>query len=326
MLCTPSGELNPDAKGFTRKPLHTCNLFGHWPRKKKWNWWGVGDGRRFLSLVLADLDYMGLAGMAWIDLEADTCLEWEVPLPLAMGLRLKEKVHDEARFRGPGIDIRLEPVAAGVHVRLSGYRVNQPSLRADLLIRQPPELESLGVVIPWDDSHFQYTSKHNSMPATGRVQVGQDVYHFPEGESFGFQDFGRGIWPYQTHWNWATGVGQTSHGLLGLQFGGKWTDGTGFTENGLFLNGKLHKIHQRINFHEGRRGVKEPWLLVSEDGKTVRLELRPQHLMEKQMNLGAVASDLAVAYGRFNGKVRIGGQAIDVENLFGWAEEHKARW
>ena len=35
-LCDPEGNLNPEAVGWSRHPLHHCNLRGHWPRKKRW--------------------------------------------------------------------------------------------------------------------------------------------------------------------------------------------------------------------------------------------------------------------------------------------------
>ena len=35
---------------------------------------------------------------------------------------------------------------------------------------------------------------------------------------------------------------------VGLNMGAKWTDGTGMNENGILLNGCLHKIHEDIVF------------------------------------------------------------------------------
>ncbi|MET8551707.1 DUF2804 family protein [Micromonospora zamorensis] len=41
-----------------------------------------------------------------------------------------------------------------------------------------------------------------------------------------------------TAWNWAAGAAPGR----AIQLGGKWTDGTRVTENGLFVDGRLHKI------------------------------------------------------------------------------------
>ncbi|MBI2724214.1 MAG: hypothetical protein HYX50_04035 [Chloroflexi bacterium] len=34
-LCDDGGRLRPDAVGWSRRPLHTCNVSGHTPRKKR---------------------------------------------------------------------------------------------------------------------------------------------------------------------------------------------------------------------------------------------------------------------------------------------------
>ncbi|MBE2198896.1 MAG: hypothetical protein IAE79_09825 [Anaerolinea sp.] len=34
-LCLPNGRLNPAAVGWSRAPLHRCNLHGRWPGKKR---------------------------------------------------------------------------------------------------------------------------------------------------------------------------------------------------------------------------------------------------------------------------------------------------
>nr|BFE82799.1 hypothetical protein GCM10020093_054000 [Planobispora longispora] len=39
-LCLPDGRLNPEAVGWTRRPLHRANLRG-WGRAKRWEYWGI---------------------------------------------------------------------------------------------------------------------------------------------------------------------------------------------------------------------------------------------------------------------------------------------
>ena len=35
---------------------------------------------------------------------------------------------------------------------------------------------------------------------------------------------------------------------IGLNFGGKWTDGTGMTENAVFVDGVMTKMHEDVIF------------------------------------------------------------------------------
>jgi hypothetical protein len=43
-LCAPDGTLSPAALGWSRRPLHRCNLSGHLLRKKRWEYWCVANG------------------------------------------------------------------------------------------------------------------------------------------------------------------------------------------------------------------------------------------------------------------------------------------
>ena len=79
-------------------------------------------------------------------------------------------------------------------------------LRADILVERPSEHETLNVVIPWSDMQFQFTSKQNTLPASGFVQLGDERYEFTA-PSFGCLDYGRGVWPEHTRWNWGAASG-----------------------------------------------------------------------------------------------------------------------
>jgi hypothetical protein len=46
-------------------------------------------------------------------------------------------------------------------------------------------------------------------------------------------DVGRGRWPSEITWNWGGGAGRCGDHVVGLQFGAKWTAGSGYTENGI---------------------------------------------------------------------------------------------
>ena len=47
--------------GWSRTPLHRCNLSAHPLRKKRWDYWCVTSATHLLSLTYTDLDYVGLA-------------------------------------------------------------------------------------------------------------------------------------------------------------------------------------------------------------------------------------------------------------------------
>jgi len=61
-LCRPDGSLNRDSAGWSRHPLHTCNLPATLPRKKQWNYWAVTSSDLLFSATIADVDRLQLGG------------------------------------------------------------------------------------------------------------------------------------------------------------------------------------------------------------------------------------------------------------------------
>ena len=47
-------------------------------------------------------------------------------------------------------------------------------------------------------------------------------------------------------WNWGAGSGVVDGRVIGVQVGGRWTDGTGSTENALVVDGRVHKISEEL--------------------------------------------------------------------------------
>src|SRR5574341_2433295 len=66
-LCTRKGLLRRASVAWSRLPLHTCNTRGHWPRKKKWNYWAVTSDRFLFSATEANLEDTGIVLIDCVD-------------------------------------------------------------------------------------------------------------------------------------------------------------------------------------------------------------------------------------------------------------------
>ncbi len=135
-------------------------------------------------------------------------------------------------------------------------------------------------MIPWRETRFQFTSKHQAQPAHGILTIGDDERRFggDRGDAWEVVDVGRGRWPYRNVWNWGGCAGHTDDGehVIGLQFGGKWTAGTGATENGLIIDGRLTKIDDELeSIYDWDRPL-EPWSVRAPDG-SVDVALQPRY-------------------------------------------------
>jgi hypothetical protein len=149
---------------------------------------------------------------------------------------------------------------------------------------------------------------------------------FEPGSAFACLDFGRGIWPYRTVWNWAAFSGRSGADVVGLNMGDKWTDGTGMNENGILLNGRHFKVFDDIIFEYDDRDFMSPWRMRSESSEAVRLEFTPFYDKISSANLLVIRSKCHQLFGHYSGTLQADGRTIPINGILGWAEEQRARW
>jgi len=316
-LCTPGGRLDPRAIGFTRTPLHHANLRG-WGRSKRWEYWAIVTPTHVLAVTLASLDYVGLVSLFVLDRARSTERSQDGLAPLARGIVLPDRSGvGRASGRAGGVSITLEEEPAGTRIRCDARGVS-----IDVLALRPAGHESLGVVVPWSRRLFQYTVQDVGRPAQGRAPFeGRSIEIDPQ-SSFAVLDHGRGRWPYRNTWNWAAGHDAARD--VSLQLGGKWTDGTGSTENGLFVQGRLHKIGETVRWHYDRKRFLAAWRI---EGERLAVTMRPFHDRHARVPLGVISFDVHQCFGTFEGWVLDdSGSRVSVDGLVGWAEEANNRW
>lgn len=236
-------------------------------------------------------------------------------VPLATGAVFPDRSGEGlARVGGGGVRVAIRQGASG-----STVRVEAPGVELDLTVPLPDGHESLGVVVPWGQNRFQYTVKDLGRPAHGKLVLAGVEHAIGDG-AFAVLDHGRGKWPYSIVWNWAAGCRDG----LALQLGGKWTDGTGSTENALFVEGRMHKIGDELAWDYDRTDWLRPWKIT---GARVEAEFHPFHEKVARTNLGVVGSETHQCFGHFTGRARADdGSWIDLDGLTGWAEEARNRW
>lgn len=333
-LCTPDGRsLNPAARGWSRTPLHLCNLRGGWGRTKRWDYWAILAGDLTIAATYADVDYLGIANVWWCDLPSGRTGGRDVGLPLAPGFGLPDLPGTAPlRYSGKGFDLTISDDDEGTHIRAKWSEADGSPGRLDATVALPVGHESLNVVIPWSDRQFQYTSKHQARPASGVLEVGGETRDFGGDDCWGVLDVGRGRWPYQTNWNWGGGAGIAADGkaVVGLQLGGKWTVGTGFTENGLIVDGHLTKIGDELRWDYDWSHPMRPWRVTAPDG-SIDLTLTPRHDKHTKINAVVMGMEVHQVFGNWSGTVTPDGEGgaaepIELDGIQGFAEESRSRW
>jgi hypothetical protein len=325
-LCGPDGLLNRQAVGWSRHPLHRCNLPPSLARKKKWNYWAVTSNDLLFSATIADVDRLQLAGAYIFDRRTHRHID-ETVLQPANTIAMPETISGDIVVEQPAMRVALTDEGSGTRIRVEAGDFGGTRLEADILVERPEGHETLNVVIPWTDVQFQFTSKQNTLPASGFVQLGDERLELAP-PAFGCLDYGRGVWPEHTLWNWGSASGVQGGRTVGLNLGGQWTDGTGMTENGICVDGRLTKISEDLAFEYDRAAMMNPWRVRTTATERIDLLFEPE--FERFSESGSRDSYFTSGrqmFGRYSGRITPdGGRSVEVRELFGWIEEHEARW
>ena len=329
-LCLPDGRLNPSAVGWTRHPLHRTDLRG-WGRSKRWEYWGLMTPDHVVGVTVSSLDYAAVHQVWVLDRSTGTEIDDGAVVPLGRGTVLPQSLGGggaQARARGLTIDIE-DAVAGDAHSGDAGTRIRVRTSRVelDVVAAAPPGHEALGVVVPWSDTRFQYTVKDLARPLAGTIAVDGRRHDIPAGGGWGVLDHGRGRWPYSMTWNWGAGSGVVAGHVVGVQVGGRWTDGTGSTENALLLDGRLHKNSDELAWDYDRTDWLAPWHVHDRDGARVDLTFTPFHERVARTNLLVVEGETHQCFGTWTGWMTTdAGERVAVDGVEGWAEEARNRW
>lgn len=326
-LCDAKGKLNPQAVGWSRVPLHRCNLSGHFPRKKKWNYWCLISPRFAFSFNPINIDYLGNALTIFlIDFVNNSKVSATAHCGFGSLNSLPEEVEKSVKFTSSKMTLSMQNEENKISVGLSAKSLGGAKAEADLVIYKSAGHETLNVVIPWTEDMFQFTSKQNTLPVEGFLKVGEKRFNMTPDECHAVLDFGRGIWPYKTYWNWGVATGMVDGIPVGVNIGAKWTTGTGANENGICYNGKLYKIMEDLEWTYDISNPYEAWRVKSPFSDALSLELKPFYVDVQSLNLGMLATHGVVAFGKWSGKLKVGNKIVEVEHLMGWGEELRWKW
>lgn len=325
-LCSEDGLLNPDAAAWSRQPWHVCNLRGRFPRKKRWDYWCVMGDRFLFSATIADVDYSAFGAIYFLDYATKRLVQGKCVMPPFRRIAMPDRANETVRFRRGAFRLDFDVRPGGIDMILDAPSVEGRPMKAQIAIDRPETHETLNVVIPWNARTYQFTSKQNTMPARGEIVWGDETFTFDPDQTYAVLDLGRGIWPYQTKWNWASFSGRTDGHLIGVNLGGRWTDGTGATENGLCVDGRLEKIFDDARFEYDPADFMRPWRLTTPESGAVDLTFTPFYEKKDHANLLILRASGHQCFGHISGVVRAQGREYRVEGLRGWAEEFTARW
>ncbi|UTR08879.1 DUF2804 domain-containing protein [Evansella sp. LMS18] len=326
-LCDENGNLNAASVGWSRRPLITSNLKGQFLRKKKWHYWCVNGQDALFSATISHLDYAAVCFVYYLDYKTKDFYEKTVLMPLGLKTNMPEEVLASAENLHKDMGIFFIWDGSDTHLKVSIPDFGGKPLKADIKVYYPENHDTLNVVIPWSSTKFQYTAKQQCLPAEGTFSVGDKMYTFDKATDSAILDYGRGVWPRTSTWNWGTASGRNNGDMVGLNFGGQWTDGTGVTENGFLVNGRLVKVSDNVAFEFNRNDMMEPWQINTRESSQVRLTFEPFYHRQSATSAILVKSEMHQMFGHYYGELTDeDGSTITINALPGSIEDHFAHW
>lgn len=326
-LVTANDRLNRAAIGWAPQPIiDTSGLGAGRGRNKRWEYWNVVTPTHILAATVSSIDYACVPEV-WI-LERATGREWAhatTVIPPRGTVLAPTLERGSSSTRAAGLEIYIDEVPGGTRIR-----AKIESAAFDVVAELPIGHERLALVVPWSDTRFQYTVKDVARPATGTLTLDGVEQTLPAGESWAVLDHGRGRWPYNIAWNWGAGSGRLASGLpgagrvIGVQLGAQWTAGTGVSENAMFVDGVMHKIHGETEWTYDLENWRAPWRVV---GGGIDATFTPFHVKRSRTNLLLLAGRTDQCFGEWAGTFTTEhGEAIQFAGVTGWAEAVHNRW
>jgi len=201
------------------------------------------------------------------------------------------------------------------------------SLRGELVLSEFDESQSLVTNQQWRNEKyaFRYTCSSPCFYVEGVIQFGGTEIVFTRGNAWGILDWNRCARPNADIRYWASACGISDGKQLSFCIGYSWADFSHGTENGFFVDGKLHKLDQ-VTFHIPLSNWLSPWRFTSNDN---RLEMTFQPHQERIDRRNWLLHNFTrrQVFGFFSGKVQLDdGSFLEFQNLTGLAERIKMRY
>ena len=182
------------------------------------------------------------------------------------------------------------------------------------------------ICTPADMTGFAFTQKMGGVRARGHIshpQIGR--FDLEPIGACATMDWTAGYLRRRCFWNWTCLSGILPDGRCVGVNGACGVNETSYTENCFWVDGKLHKVDS-IAFDYDPNDLFKPWNITSYDGK-LDLHFTPEGSMDEKNNFIVMASAFDQMIGRYRGTLKTDdGETIELANMYGFTEEHYAKW
>jgi len=143
-------------------------------------------------------------------------------IPFGKGIELAcNRTEGDSHFKNERLrlDFRVSAIQRKISVDWPEFHGGR-GIQADITLTCPLGYESMTVSIPIGSKRFFYNRKIACLPAEGTIQYGDHTEMMNPQTCHGLLDRERGVWEYQSFWNWASSSGFLPDGrTIGMNLG-----------------------------------------------------------------------------------------------------------
>jgi hypothetical protein len=335
-ITEPSNLFNEDGsllqRGWARKPIlkyNKENIGKNWTRIKEWDHLSVLNKDFGFQLTLGDIGYLTQMSYVWLDFKTKERSGEAIMKLLTKGKVLPLSSLDNYKFDFPTkkFNASIEREGDKRILTIADETFLDKGIKGKIIFDDKPEWDNIVVSTGYEDdpTMFYYNHKINMMPAQGTITLGDVDYLFEPNSSFGLMDWGRGIWPYKTHWLWGSACGMVNDVPIAFNIGYGFGDLSTHTENIIFYEGKAHKLDE-VTFHHENRDPTKPWKFTSNDNR-FNMTLNPIIPYREKLNLGVIYLNSSLLHGLYSGEIILdNGEKVQIKEMLGHAEDIYWRW
>lgn len=284
---------------------------------------GLHHERYIIGVAIVDLSLVSNGFVYVYDKHNNTLVEQSKLNPLGFNTHLSNHPnHGTLTFKHGAFSLNMAFNEEVIELNITSRMV---SLNA----RITPSQQPMCLCTRTGYTGWVYMQKQNALTCIGQATInGKALELTPQNCRAGI-DWTLGYMTRETFWNWSSINTRLDGGdTLGLNLVCGVND-TSFTENACWLNDTLFNMPLTV-FDYDTQHVMNPWRIYSctqqPSATQVDLTFTPKNLRSDHTQVVFMASHFSQLMGTYSGTITLPERTITLDNVWGLAEDHYAKW
>lgn len=288
---------------------------------KHFEFFGIQTPQIVFGSGLVRLGLVNLAFAYVFDKKKAELSEWSRLSAFDQHLRIDTRPKGHTSYQSPDatFDSRRTPAIHQLAFTIGAQRRGRLSIHTE-------NHDVVGLCTPIANTGFAYAQKTAGMPVEGFVNWDGKVYPVDPKTAGCCHDWTAGYLRRETFWKWVCISGVLGNGQTFCLNASCGVNETSHSENGYWIDGQFTPIGLVEFDYDRDRPEQSMWTITSNDGR-LQLRFKPAGSKKEHQNRLVMASRFTQCFGEFSGHlVDRGDDLIDLGGLWGWCEDHYAKW